>query len=154
MLKHDGKVRAVEPGGGSLTLADMLYSLNWAPLGGFVRLAGESDPNVPRSLASKGTGTRFLVLVAGPLMNAILPIVVFTILFMVPRDVTVGQVMVSEVNVDSAGAAAGLLPGDIVVKADGQKIENRFELDRSIFLNGGSTMEWLVVRDGFSKSYR
>ena len=148
LLKHDGKVRAVEPGGGSLTLADMLYSLNWAPLGGFVRLAGESDPNVPRSLASKGTGTRFLVLVAGPLMNAILPIVVFTILFMVPRDVTVGQVMVSEVNVDSAGAAAGLLPGDIVVKADGQKIENRFELDRSIFLNGGSTMEWLVVRDG------
>ena len=148
LLKHDGKVRAVEPGGGALTLADMLYSINWAPLGGFVRLAGESDPNVPRSLASKGTGTRTLVLVAGPLMNIILPIVVFAILFMVPRDVTVGRVMVSEVNTDSAGAVAGLLPGDIVVKADGQEIENRFDLDRSIFLNGGSTMEWSVVREG------
>lgn len=148
LLKHDGKVRSVEPGGGSLILADMLYSVNWAPLGGFVRLAGESDPSVPRSLASKGIGTRFLVLVAGPLMNAILPIVVFAILFMVPRDVTIGQVIVSDVITDSAGSVAGLQPGDIVVKADGQEIENRFDLDRSIFLNGGSNMEWLIVRDG------
>ena len=148
LLRHDGKVRAVEPGGGSLILADMLYSVNWAPLGGFVRLAGESNPEVPRSLASKGIGTRFLVLVAGPLMNAILPIVVFAILFMVPRDVTIGRVLVSEVAPDTAGAAAGLQPGDIVVKADGQTIENRFDLNRSIFLNGGSTMEWLIIREG------
>ena len=148
LLKHDGKVKAVDPDGSSLILADMLYSVNWAPLGGFVRLAGESDPNVPRSLASKSIGTRFLVLVAGPLMNAILPIVVFAILFVVPRDVTIGQVLISEVSADTAGAAAGLQPGDIVVKTDGQKIENRFDLDRSIFLNGGSTMEWLIVREG------
>ena len=108
--RHYGKVKAVEPGGGSMILADMLYSVNWAPLGGFVRLAGESNPDVPRSLASKGTGTRTLVLVAGPLMNAILPIVVFAILFMIPRDVTIGQVLISEVGADTAGAAAGLQP--------------------------------------------
>jgi regulator of sigma E protease len=154
VLKHDGKVNAVEPGGGSLILADMLYSVNWAPLGGFVRLAGESDPNVPRSLASKGTGTRFLVLVAGPLMNAILPIVVLSILFMVPRDVAIGRILVSEVNEDSAASAAGLQIDDIVVEADGKKIENRFDLDRSIFLNGGSTMEWLILRDGVSQVVR
>ena len=148
LLKHDGKVKAVEPGGGSLALADMLYSVNWTPLGGFVRLAGENNPKVPRSLASKSTGARFLVLVAGPLMNAILPIVVFAILFMVPRDVTVAQVVVIEVNPDTAGAATGLEPGDVVVEADGKKIENRFDLDRSIFLNGGSTMEWLIIREG------
>ena len=54
LLKHEGKVRAVAPG--SFILADMLYSVNLMPLGGFVRLAGESNPNVPRSLASKGAG--------------------------------------------------------------------------------------------------
>ena len=53
LLKHEGKVRAVE--NGSIVLADMLYTMNWAPLGGFVRLAGESNPAVPRSLAGKGT---------------------------------------------------------------------------------------------------
>ncbi len=151
LLKHDGKVRAVEPGGGSLVLADMLYSVNWAPLGGFVRLAGENNPEVPRSLASKGIGTRFLVLVAGPLMNALLPIVVFAILFMVPRDMTIGRVLVAEVNADTAAAAAGLKPGDIVVEAGGQEIESRFDLDRSIFLNGSSTMEWLVLREGVER---
>ena len=107
LLKHDGKVRAVEPGGGSLVLADMLYSVNWAPLGGFVRLAGENNPEVPRSLASKGIGTRFLVLVAGPLMNALLPIVVFAILFMVPRDMTIGRVLVAEVNADTRRCRCG-----------------------------------------------
>ncbi len=154
LLKHDGKLRAVEPGGGSLVLADMLYSVNWAPLGGFVRLAGESNPNVPRSLASKGVGTRFLVLVAGPLMNAVLPIVVFAILFMIPQDVTVGRLAVSEVNADYPGAAAGLNSSDIIVEAGGQMIESAIDLDRAIFLNGGSTMEWLVDRQGIQQVIR
>ena len=154
LLKHDGKLRAVEPGGGSLQLADMLYSVNWAPLGGFVRLAGESNPDVPRSLASKGTGTRFLVLVAGPLMNVVLPIVAFSILFMVPQDVTIGRVRVSEVNAGSSASAAGLQPGDIVVKAGGRTIENRIDLDHAIFLNGSSTMEWLVDRQGIQQAIR
>ena len=144
LLKHEGKVRAVE--GGSLLLADMLYSVNWAPLGGFVRLAGESNPDVPRSLAGKGVGTRFLVLVAGPLMNAILPILVFTVLFMVPRDVTVGRILVSEVAPDSPAAAAGLQPGDEILRAGGHKLENRFDLTRAINLKGGSPMEWSIVR--------
>ena len=67
LLKHEGKVRAVEAG--SIIIADMLYSVNWTPLGGFVRMAGESNPAVPRSLSGKGVGTRFLVLAAGPLMK-------------------------------------------------------------------------------------
>ena len=37
---------------------ETLYSINALPLGGFVKLAGEEDPKVPRSLASKGYGTR------------------------------------------------------------------------------------------------
>ena len=145
-LKHEGKVRAVE--GDHFLLADMLYSVNWAPLGGFVRLAGESNPQVPRSLASKGVGTRFLVLVAGPLMNAILPIIIFAVLFMIPQDVVVGQVVVSQVPAGSPAEAAGLLPDDIVVQADGSRIENSNDLRRAINLNGGSHMEWLIVRDG------
>ena len=148
LLKHDGKVKAVEAGGGSLVLADMLYSVNWLPLGGFVRLAGENDPTVPRSLAGKGPGTRFIVLVSGSLMNAILPIIVFAILFMVPRDVTVGTIVVAEVSPGSAAAAAGVRPGDAILEADGKTIENRFDLQRAVFLNGGSEMDWLVQREG------
>ncbi|MCI0780649.1 MAG: site-2 protease family protein, partial [Chloroflexi bacterium] len=116
-LKHDGKVRAVEDG--SFVLADMLFSVNWTLLGGFVRLAGESNPDVPRSLASKGVGTRFLVLVAGPLMNAILPIVFFTVLLMLPQDVLVGRLMVGEVSPGSPAQEAGVKAGDAILQANG-----------------------------------
>ena len=145
-LKHEGKVRAVESN--HFLLADMLYSVNWAPLGGFVRLAGESNPQVPRSLASKGVGTRFVVLVAGPFMNLILPIVIFTVLLMIPQEVVVGQVVVNQVNAGSAAEAAGLLPGDTVLRADGRRVENAEDLQRAINLNGGAEMELRLLREG------
>ena len=135
-------------GEGSFILADMLYSVNWAPIGGFVRLAGEANPNVPRSLASKGTGTRFLVLIAGPLMNAILPLFIFTVLLMIPQDVAVGRLVIAEVGEGTAAAEAQVKVGDIVLQANGQAIENRLGFTREININGGSRMELLVERDG------
>ena len=144
LLKHEGKIRSV--GDGSLVLADMLYSVNWAPIGGFVRLAGEANPNVPRSLAGKGTGTRFLVLIAGPLMNAILPLLIFTVILMIPRDVAVGRLVIQEVGESTAASAAQVQAGDIVLQANGKDIENRLDFTREINLNGGSQMSMLVER--------
>ena len=152
LLKHEGKVRSVE--NGSMVLADMLYSVNWAPLGGFVRLAGESNPAIPRSLASKGVGTRFLVLVAGPLMNALLPIAIFTVLLMMPQDVLVGQVAVDAVTEGSPAQAAGIQQDDIILSSDGAKIENAGALIRYINLKGGSSMEWLVARGSHQELIR
>lgn len=143
-LSHEGKVREVA--GGSLVLADMLYSVNWTPLGGFVRLAGENNPVVPKSLASKGVGTRAIVLAAGSAMNAIFPLIVFTIIFMIPQDVAVGNVAVTAVVPDSPAEAAGIQAGDIILAANGQKIDNAPDLVRVITLNAGTEMEWLVER--------
>tara|TARA_Y100000780_G_scaffold36516_2_gene29471 strand:+ start:3806 stop:5134 length:1329 start_codon:yes stop_codon:yes gene_type:complete len=146
LLKHEGKVRSVVDG--SLVLADMLYSVNWAPIGGFVRLAGEANPNVPRSLAGKGTGTRFLVLIAGPLMNAILPLLIFTVLLMIPRDVSVGRLVIQEVGENTAASEAQVRAEDAVLQANGKDIKNRLEFTREINLNGGSQMSILVERGG------
>ena len=146
LLKHEGKIRSVSDG--SLVLAGMLYSVNWAPIGGFVRLAGEANPNVPRSLAGKGTGTRFLVLVAGPLMNAILPLLIFTVLLMIPQDVAVGRLVIQEVGENTAASGAQVQAEDVVLQANGKDIENRLEFTREINLNGGSRMSMLVERDG------
>jgi len=74
----------------SVKWGETRYSLNAIPLGGFVKMAGEEDPKEPRSLAGKGIGTRLLVLSAGSLMNALLPLLLFSIAFMVPHNLVVG----------------------------------------------------------------
>ena len=81
-LRHEGRVREVHAD--RIVLADMIYSVNWLPLGGFVRLSGENNPAAPQSLARRGVGQRAIVLAAGSAMNALFPIVAFAIMAMVP----------------------------------------------------------------------
>src|SRR5258707_13535055 len=45
------------------------FTLNWLPIGGFVRPKGENDPNIPGGLAASSPWTRLGVLFAGPTMN-------------------------------------------------------------------------------------
>ncbi len=145
-LQHEGKVREADRD--SLVVADMAYTLNWLPLGGFVRLAGENNPAVPRSLASKSPGPRVVILAAGSLMNALFPLVAFSLMFMIPHNVTAGQVLVEEVLPNSPAAVAGIMPGDIVLNAGGRDIEDTSDLGRITTLNAGTAMEWIILRDG------
>ena len=146
LLWHEGKVRSVDDG--SFELADMLYSVNVIPLGGFVRLAGESNPTVPLSLASRPPWQRVVVLAAGAAMNALLPLAIFTIMFMLPQEVEVGRLTITGIAEDSAAAEAGLRPGDVVLAANGESVENRVDFTREVNLNGGSEMSVLMERGG------
>ncbi len=145
-LKTEGIVKALD--GDTMVVADMLYSINLLPLGGFVRLAGENNPKVPRSLAGKGAGPRFVVLAAGAFMNAVLAIAVLTAVFMLPRDVTIGDVTVTRTEPGSPAAQAGILTGDVVANVSGHEIQNRTDLARAVALNLGANTEWHLVRGG------
>ena len=145
-LNHTGKIKDIDPNG--FIVADMLYSLNWTPLGGFVRLAGENNPEVPRSLASKGIAARAIVLAAGSFMNAILPILIFTILFMIPQDKITGSILVTEVFPKSPAEFAGIKSGDIILESDGEKVENLQDLVRQINFDAGSEIQWIIERSG------
>ena len=68
-----------------------IYSVNWIPLGGFVRMVGEEDPTDPESFARQSIPKRLTVLAAGSAMNLVLPVVIFTALFMLPHDATGGR---------------------------------------------------------------
>ena len=150
LLWHEGKVRSVSDG--SFELADMLYSVNMLPLGGFVRLAGESNPTVPLSLASRPPWQRIIVMAAGAAMNALLPLLIFTIMFMLPQEVETGRLTVRQVIEGSPAAGAGILPGDVLLEANGQPIERRMDFARQVNLNGGAEMTLLVERNGASES--
>ena len=128
----------------SVKRGETRYSLNAIPLGGFVKMAGEEDPKVPRSLASKGIGTRLLVLSAGSIMNALLPLLLFSIAFMIPHNLAVGQVLVEEVALGSPAAIAGIQAGDITLEVNGNPVRNTGDLYRYIQLNLGRETTILV----------
>src|SRR5215211_1923146 len=71
------------PTPGALTLftwQGTRFTLNWLPLGGFVRQKGENDPNITGGLSSASAWKRLAVLVAGPVMNLITSVIVFSII--------------------------------------------------------------------------
>ena len=128
----------------SVRRGETLYSLNAIPLGGFTKMAGEEDHKVPRSLSSKSIGTRLLVLSAGSLMNALLPLLLFSIAFMVPHNLIVGQVIVQEVTPNSPAAMAGIEPGDAFLRINDKPVHNIGDVHRYIHLNLGKEVSVLV----------
>lgn len=128
----------------SVKRGETRYSLNALPIGGFVKMAGEEDPNVAGSLASKSTRVRVLVLASGSLMNALLPILLFTIAFMVPHSVASGRVVVQEVVAGSPAARAGIEVGDTVLAINGKPIGNIGDLQRDMQLRLGQKTDIMV----------
>jgi regulator of sigma E protease len=123
---------------------ETLYSLNAIPLGGFTKMAGEEDPKVKRSFAGKGVGTRLIVLSAGSIMNLLLPIVLFSIAFMIPHQVVMEPTVVKIVNPASPAASAGIEVGDTLLGINGKPINNFSELHRYTELNLGKEVTILV----------
>ena len=128
----------------SFKRGETVYSINALPLGGFVKMAGEEDPKVKGSLASKRVGPRILVLCAGSLMNIILPFVLMAVAFMIPHDISVGQVVVEDIYPNSPAALAGIMPGDTILQANGDSIRNTNDWSRNIVLSLGKEMSVLV----------
>ena len=146
-LRHEGRVREVLPD--RIVLADMIYTVNWLPLGGFVRLSGENNPAAPGSLARRGLGQRAIVLAAGSAMNALFPIVAFAIMFMIPHTEMVGgSAEITSVAPNSPAEAAGLMAGDRVVQVGDRPQGAPQELPREVHLAAGTEMTWVIERDG------
>ena len=125
-----------------------IYSLNWLPLGGFVRMVGEEDPTHPDSFARQSVPKRAAVLVAGSFMNLLLPVVIFTILFMLPHDTLVGSsIVVGGVVPGSPAHESGLRPGDAILKVNNHSVMFPDELIEEIDANLGKPTE-LTVRRG------
>jgi regulator of sigma E protease len=124
------------------------YSLNWIPLGGFVRMLGEEDPREPRSFARASKRWRVAILLAGSTMNMIAAAVFFSVAFAAGwPTVTQTEVQISRVLPGSPAAQAGVREGDIVLSLAGSPVALTGDLRRITDTNLGRPVP-LEVRRG------
>ncbi len=124
------------------------YTLNWLPLGGFVKLKGEdgNEGDDSDSFSHKTVWTRALVVVAGVVMNMLLAIVLFTVGYVVGAPETLRhdmpvfahvsgvQVEVTSVLDGSSAMRNGFKQGDVVVASSYQQSEFKRAVDVSVIM--------------------
>ncbi len=130
---------------------ETLYSWRAIPLGGFNKIAG-MDPDEPqdeRSFQQKSLAARMLVILAGSLMNLLLPVLLFSAVFIssgisTPTD----QPIVGTVLPGRPAAVAGILTGDKIERIDGQAIASWNQFVNVIKVSSGKILLVEGVREG------
>lgn len=135
---------------------DTLYSLRAIPLGGYNKIAG-MDPDEPitqDSFNSKSIPKRMLVILAGALMNFILPIILFSGIFMVQgMDRMVNEPVLGNVMVGMAADRAGLQEGDKILAINGRPMQDWREIVVTLRANGEKEVVLRAERQGVVKNY-
>ncbi len=128
------------------------YTLNWIPLGGFVRPKGENDPSIPGGLAAANPWTRLAVLFAGPAINIALGIVLAIFFFYSLGDPILSKVRIDGIAPGSPAQQAGLQVGDIILRVNNLAIDGMESLQTAIQDNLGQPTLVLLERNGQTTS--
>ncbi len=161
------------------------WKISAIPLGGYVKFFGDDNAaSVPDSSTlsamderdrrvsffHKPVAARAAIVAAGPMANFLLAIVIFAGIFAIYGKQTAAA-RVDSVQASSAAAAAGFLPGDVIISIDGHGIGSFSDMQRMVATSAGkllsieidrsgtrrvvqATPEQREVKDGFGNSHR
>jgi regulator of sigma E protease len=142
------------------------YTLNWLPLGGFVRLKGEHDADTDKgSFGAAKLSDKVKIMVAGVFMNLITALVLFTLValigmpklvdnqFTVDSDTKIikevenqNVVLVREISEESPAAKIGISTGDELLSIDGIELDNPEQLPSIVEQRSGKEVQ-IVFKD-------
>jgi regulator of sigma E protease len=139
-----------------------VYSINWIPLGGFVKIVGENNESEqdPRSFVNKPFWPRLATLIAGVVMNVLLAWFLISVGFMrglpvatdssaeLKHGATIknAQVAIMEVGPGLPAEKAGLKTNDIIVKIDGKNVGTIEEVQHTVKERQGNRIDFTVKR--------
>ena len=130
---------------------ETLYSLRMLPLGGYNKIAGmdPEDPEDPeRGFNSKPVASRMLVILAGSLMNLLLPVLIFFGIFLaygmeVPQNTPVlGQIVEGY-----PAAQSGLKEGDRILSINGHPVRQWTDIRTRLADSGTKPVPFEIQRD-------
>ncbi|PYQ59773.1 MAG: RIP metalloprotease RseP, partial [Acidobacteria bacterium] len=111
---------------------DTDYRVSLIPLGGYVRMAGdtpeENQPSDPGEFLSKPKWQRFLILLAGPFMNLLIAVAFIAAIDMAGKELLIERPMIGEVSPGKPAAQAGLRVGDQIVSVNGEPFSDFADL--------------------------
>ena len=135
------------------------WRIGWLPLGGYVKFIGDTDPTSLTHEDAESSGAsgsafdarppwqRFLIILAGPVANFLLAIVIFAAFF-AAYGVPSTSSRISAIVEKSAAAEAGLQPGDRIVSIAGRRTDTFEDIYRTVSLRPGETVDIDFIRDG------
>ncbi|MDO8620686.1 MAG: M50 family metallopeptidase [Candidatus Levybacteria bacterium] len=148
-------------------IGETIYSLNWLPIGGFVKLYGEDDAgagrvknsklkiksgNIGRAFFARPAWQRAMVIGAGVAMNFLLAVVIISYLFgVVGVGIPGNKVIVAGVAKDAPAYKAGFMVGDVIENINGVKIIDPGQLIEITKNHLGKNITVKIIRDSKEK---
>jgi regulator of sigma E protease len=128
------------------------YRISAIPLGGYVKMVGESpdselDPSdIPISFTHKHVFKRILIVAAGPFFNILLALIIFFGIFQI-SGLLILKPGIGDVNEGTPAYMAGLKKDDLVVSIDGVDISSWEDMANAIMASKGKTLAISVLRE-------
>ncbi len=134
------------------TIKNTRYRLSLIPLGGYVKMEGE-DPGEKREggkseFLSQSWGKRMLIVLAGPVMNFLLAIVIFSLVFYIwGQPQIVKEPIIGEVLEGFPAQEAGIKEGDRIISIDGKEITEWEGVVKGVHPSMGKTLHIKILRE-------
>ena len=131
-----------------ITKNNTRYLVSLIPLGGYVKLSGETQDTVKGEkgeFLSKTVGQRAGIIFAGPLLNYILAFFIFSSVFIIGYPTMTTKI--GDVLADYPGKAAGIKAGDTILEINGQAVDYWEDVTSIIRMNKRPQVDVLIKRD-------